>query len=623
MSLKRIDGRRSRPVRQRTTDACHCWLAQQCRTGLIVSGPLIDLRAAFMSALSFLMVAVMALMLTSSLPAQDIQPSFLMFTDPAFDVPPRVRQLPPGSVALWRKTLRRSEPELVQAAADCIAKAQTEGFPGMEECIDDLIAVLREPKLHRDVRYSVNRAIVEVDPSSATDLLLKASQSEDLPFKLLVEPALAGLNNPPAINVWVQRLKDPSTHRRELLLACQSLSTTKTEQAVEPLLAIAVDATRPADVRIAAGRAAGVIATSGSEDEAASLMNGSLVDALCAVSLLRQHTSEDAQQHLTKLAQREESVVMAPALRSLLDIDPELVLPFAESAVEHPDPKVRQCGLDAYVETVDEQQLPLIAAMLDDEHIEIRTSARQALFRLSSEGDDRDAVSELMKNHLNGDAWRAQEQAALFFAAADDKSVAPRFVELLDSARPEVFVTVAWGLRVLAAPETADGILDKVQRESVDRPSIPHGDRQLGHLFEACAVLGDKRVLPSIARLVPKDVRRPYSRSAGIWAGGKLMEGQPNEQIAAALMSRITDVDGEVPELEVVRRMSAVTLGRMKAESQLSQLRSLAGDEIHASDVSYAVGWAIEQITGERLPFAPPPTVTVEGWLIQPVLSVN
>lgn len=554
----------------------------------------------------------------TSLLAQEVRPQFLMSSDPKFEVPQPRQDLPAGIINLWRNTLQRSEPELVKAAADCMTKAQEQGFPGMDECVDDLISALKTGKSHRDVRFAVSRAIVRIDPSAAPELLWETSQAGELPFKMLVEPAMASLEHQPAIDVWVSRLTEPMTSRRELLLACEGISVTKAEDAVQPLVAIAVDRSRDDDIRLAAARAAGDISTNGMTDAAETLVQGALIDSLCAVSLLQHHSSEKAQRLLERLATNDASVVSAPALRSLLAIDPKLVLPFAKSAVEHADQTVRQCGLDAYVGTVNEERLPLIARMLDDVHIDVRISARKALFGFCEDDTWREMILKLAAESLHGQAWRAQEQAAILLVGLNHKDDALRFVELLDAERPEVFVTAAWGLRVLAVPETADGILDKVKRESADKPSIPHGDRQLGHLFEACAVLNDKRALPSITLHVPKDVDRPYSRCGAIWAAGKLLEEEPDEQLAAALMGRIKDVTSIVPELNVVRRMSAITLGRMKDESQLNELRRLAGSVIRPTEVDHALGWAIEQITGEALPIASAPPRVRIGWQIQP-----
>ena len=51
-----------------------------------------------------------------------------------------------------------------------------------------------------------------------------------------------------------------------------------------------------------------------------------------------------------------------------------------------------------------------------------------------------------------------------------------------------------------------------------------------------------------------------------------------------------------------VWRMSAVTLGRMKAEAALPTLRKFWTGKLSNDPTSNACGWAIHQITGEPIP---------------------
>ncbi len=557
------------------------------------------------------------------LTAQDIQPEYLMMSDPELNVPVAEPVLPEGAISLWQNTLKRTEPDLVKAAADCIVTAHAEGFPGLEVCGPDLVDLLKSSDLHPSVTFALSRALIELDVSSAATLLFQVAQEGDSQLRMLIEPALALWAHQPTIDVWLQRLMDPNTRRRDLILACEGVATTQAQSAVPLLVEIALNQSRPSDLRLSAARAAGSISSGGLNDEAATLVGADVIDALCALSLLGQDSGDGAQTLLTTLASHEEPTVAAQAMRSLLNIDPNLAIPFAEAALQHRDPKIRQCGLDAYAALVTEERVPMIAALLNDAHPDVRTDARQALFTLGQDETFREQVLELAMTQMTGKDWRAQEQAAVLLVALDHKPAAPRLVQLLRSERPEVMVTSAWGLRVLAVPETADDIIKKIKRESIGKPSIPYGDMQLGHLFEACAVLREERAIASIIRHLPKDVTREKSRSAGIWAAGVLLEGHPNEELAAALMGRIEDVNGMVEELPLVRRMSAISIGRMRAKSQLKPLKELLGGEIHATPVGHAIGWAIEQLSGEKLPVAPARSVVRRGWLIEPLPSAQ
>jgi hypothetical protein len=74
------------------------------------------------------------------------------------------------------------------------------------------------------------------------------------------------------------------------------------------------------------------------------------------------------------------------------------------------------------------------------------------------------------------------------------------------------------------------------------------------------------------------------------------------------------------PELELVRRMSAISIGRMKTKGQLEALRKFVGEANNGSSEDYA-SWAIEQITGETVPHAPliDEPYMVTGWFLEPV----
>ena len=64
----------------------------------------------------------------------------------------------------------------------------------------------------------------------------------------------------------------------------------------------------------------------------------------------------------------------------------------------------------------------------------------------------------------------------------------------------------------------------------------------------------------------------------------------------------LDDVGGLPPEDERVRRMAAVTLGRMKAAQALPALRKYGSGPPSENTTGNAAGWALAQITGEAIP---------------------
>jgi len=111
----------------------------------------------------------------------------------------------------------------------------------------------------------------------------------------------------------------------------------------------------------------------------------------------------------------------------------------------------------------------------------------------------------------------------------------------------------------------------------------------------------------------------PEARAAAVWALGLLHEGKPVPELATVLMGRLTAVRPFDIEDDRVRRMAAVTLGRMKAGDTLPSLREFYRAGVPSlNPVSRACGWAIEEMTGEKM--TPPGVVEVveRDWFLAP-----
>jgi HEAT repeat protein len=449
---------------------------------------------------------------------------------------------------------------------------------------------------------------------------------------LLVEPALAAWDYEPAHETWLKRLRDPACPLRELLLAAECLGRVRESAAVEPLLGIVHDPLRPGDVRLAAARAAGAIRDAGLETDAVRLNatgSAAILPRLCAVALLQRHGSSAAQDQLLQLARDDEPAVIAAAMGRLLEIDPALVLPLAEQALQNRDANVRQRGVDAYVALPTPERVASLAARLDDVHPGIRGHVRDALFRLAERAELDMPIRQGAMRVLHDESWRGQEQAALLLGALDHKPAAARFVALLDAPRPEVMETVAWGLRKLAVPETVPAIFERVShlteyrlRSDISPP--PRLDQQVAHLCEALGVLRHQSAEPLMRRYVAKNYRMgEASRCAAIWTLGHLHAGTPDEALAKELMQRVTDTNPLQPEYISVQRMSAVSLGRMKAVSQAAALREWLGAEADKGIGDPAFMWAVTQLTGETFPEPEPPTIGMSGWFLEPLPKLS
>ena len=225
---------------------------------------------------------------------------------------------------------------------------------------------------------------------------------------------------------------------------------------------------------------------------------------------------------------------------------------------------------------------------------------------------------------LASERWRGLEQATLLLVALDHKPAAERLVELLDFERPEVFVTAAWGLRRLAVPDALDGMFGKFRRETektqqANWMGIDVG-WQLCQLIEAFGQMGYAPADPVLRQYIPKE--SPFfveSRAAAIWTLGHLHAGQPDAELVRLFVERLSDEDPMFPEAEPVRRMSAVSLGRMKAEAALDPLRQYLESMSVNCELGYACAWAIQQITGEPIPEFRVNPGWRSGWFLEPL----
>lgn len=551
-------------------------------------------------------------------------------SDPELKFPPTQRVFEPSYKPLWIKALRRPEADIQRMAAETIAQAHAFGFPDMEDARPELQKILSAEDSHPAARFAAARTLIALNTRDAAEGLFDAAQKHGSPLRQLIEPTLAEWDFRPVRETWMKRITDPKENRRELVLAVRGLGQVREDRAVTNLLSIVQDSKRPADVRLESAHAAGAIRKEGLEAEVTKLTERakpSILNRLCAAALLNRHSSAAAQKQLSELSQDAEPSVAAAALARLLAIDPVLVLPLAEGAMRNADANVRQRGAEAYLVLPTPERVEFLAGLLDDPHPVVRGKIREAFFEFARNPDLESAVRTSTVRILGQDGWRGQEQAILLLAALDHKAAAGRFIQLLEAERGEVLVTAAWGLRKLAIPETLPAIVDKLRRqteirEKKDGTARMELDPQVSHLCEAVGVMKYVPADALLRKYVPKDFTYgDLSRPAAIWALGHLHAGTPDEDLAKLLIARLTDTNPFPSETFPVKQMSAVSLARMKAVSQVPAMRQWLGAAGATGKGDPALMWALTQLTGEKFPDPPPMIVGKSGWFLEPLLK--
>jgi HEAT repeat protein len=546
---------------------------------------------------------------------------------------------PTGAKDLWLKALQRPEAEFKCKAADAIARAHRQGVVGWEPAIEPLRAALDQADQHPSVRLAAARALVELEARDASASLLQQARTGGNDLRQAIEPALAAWDHRPARAVWLERLREAAPRQGSLVLAIRCLGIVREEQAAEPLRTLIFSNRATPAVRLEAARSLGQLRASGLEKDAARLAADSSPPRrtahLAAVALLQRHSSPEAIQLMQQLSRDEEHAAAALAIDRLLALDAKLVLPALDPILASPDPKVRALGVEALRLEPTEQRIGLLCNCLDDPHADARAKARRCLHELAGKKELRDRVLAEAMQALGTKQWRTLEQSAILLTELNHKPAAGRLVELLTFERPEVFVTAAWGLRKLAVAETLPAVLRHVEArmrpvreeaKELANETLPDMiDHELSQLNQ---FLGQQKYAQAEAMLqqfIPKPwvSRLPIgheSRAAAVWALGLIHEGKNLPELAAALEQRLNDIGSIPPEDRRVRWMCAYTLGRMKAKECVASLRRHCPNrEPNDDPVNNACGWALEQITGEKMP-APRTIRRVQrDWFLVPV----
>ena len=587
-----------------------------------------------------------------------VTPSFLMDINIEGKTLPETFFLHPDLFGLWKVALAHPESEMRRNAAEAISTAHKKGHEGLSTFEPDLLNVLKQEKPLSASRYAAAKALITLDSRNSAAALFEASQSDGKDMRQLVEPVLADWGFAPIQEVWSKRVQTAETPRRELVLALRGLAKCQVSAAQGDLIQIATNVTQPADIRLAAAKAAGELSDTGLEEVALKLISGesaAIIDRLCAVSLLVKQRSTQAVELNTKMAVDAEPAVAGQALRNLFETDPQTVLPLAEASLKNLDASVRRVAIEAYLKIPTAERIEVLATHLSDPHPELRSLIREGFITHRENAEFADLILDLSIKALNGDEWRAQEQGALLAATFDRKETASRLVELLPSDRHEVAIATAWALRVIAVPETAPGITEQLDRQTKLVTFLEvEIETQICHLCEALAVFKYKPATSIMEHYIPKGVHHsPLARSAAIWSLGQIYadvaagsdgpqeenaltkaaqflgvkeqsDVQIAEKLAGEFWGRVNDTESNDPEAEEVRRTSALAIGWIKAASQVDNLKIKIGEDAYSSSmVDLAMRWAILRISGEAVPILSPTQYEQIGWFLEPINRIE
>ncbi len=543
--------------------------------------------------------------------------------NPDIAMPKVVRSFPDKLPGLWFEALGRPEADMRCQAAMAIAKAHAMGMGGLAITVPALTRELERPDQHSSVALAAAKALVALDAKDSAPGLFKLASAGDLELREIIEAALARWNFAPAREDWLKRLNAPAPRGRSAILAIRSLATAREPKAVPRLRELVLSVETPSQIRLEAAKALGTLRKSGAEADAELLAADAsakgMLARLAGVWLLRHHSGDRAIRQLQSFARDAEPSVAVVALTRLVELDPAHVEPILASALGSTDANARGLGVEVLFRRPSDSHIQQLGERLSDAHPDVHSQARRALRELA--GKFRTAVLAECERALAGADWRGREQAAILYAQLDHKPAALKLTAVLSDERPEAAIAAAWGLRVLAVPETLPNSLAHFVRHTA-KPDPPEWrDRQLGHLAQQMGQARYTLADTSLRVVVPPNNRSGvHTRAAASWALGLIHEGKPVPELAATLAGRVSAVRPFDVELEPVRTMCAISLARMKAAEQLPTLRTFYTDgKPSFNKVNNACAWAIEQLTGEKVP--PPGELVLpqRAWFLVPI----
>lgn len=549
-------------------------------------------------------------------PPQETITPFLLHEDPYLPIPAATPHANPAFLPLLKEALASDENDMKRDAAVSVTSLHAGGFLDCASMADSLTDVLKSPDENRLVLRNVARALVTIDARQSADVLF-STIGRDADLVRIIEPALARWRHAPAQNEWRRRLQQPENEPVFLVQsAIRQLGISGDEQATPLLEAIVLNSPR-AIYRAAAAEALGNIRHSGLErlaarlleDQTAVLGQSSIgrdtLHSLMAARILSGHDSAEARQILLRLAEHSNGGVASIAWQSLLRTSAVELRPLTELGARASDGKVRLLTVQTLLATADHEAVDQLGRLLNDPHPLVRNAARSALLEISEQPQLRDSVFAAGLAALQRSGWQELEQSAVLLGTLDFEPAATRCLELLDHPRPEAAIAAAWALRKMAILDTRPRMLafcEKIDTRLVSgKPVGQSAPFVVGHLFEAMGQMGFEPAENLMRRYIAKRPPRLLSpmRQSAINALGWLRAGSRDEELSKRFFQRMTDESPfPVYELDAVRYASALAIGRIQAPAFLQKLQQRYSPQ-SSGPVSYAVGWAIAQYTGQ------------------------
>lgn len=544
-------------------------------------------------------------------------------------IPPRsFKKLDSRFVELFDKTLREiDDDELLQTAALSLARVASEKLHDISGSTDILLKHL-ESHVNLRVRFACARALVNGDVTQSAAAVLKLDEHADDSQRLWIDPALARWKVTAAGDIWKQRLAAGSETTLAVSLACEGLAALGDSQASDLLHSVVRGELLAFEKRRAAASALSILAPDMALAEAESLIRGSVPQRLLGIQLLSSAKPE-AHAGMFPLCADTSDGVAAAAWAALYRVNPDVLMPALPTGRSHRDAVVRMTAAHVMRRFPNVERSGWLHEQLSDKHLEVRNVAREMSFLIAEEQPQlREGIIAMASDTLaaNPDDWQGIEQCLLLLGQLHAAQFSDRCVPLLEHPRNEVLVTSAWLMHLYPDVAVRDAVRKRLMRNDEmlkDSALISPGadiGLQSSYLIQYAGLerLQDLHSFlePNFSKSAPGGI---FKRTAAMWALGLFHENDPDPNIAKSFLGRVADRSGMMPEQELVRRMSAIALGVMRAKPAVPGLLEAYELDPGSSLIPDSARWSLGMIGEPLLDAVKAYSQAVGGWRLSPV----
>ncbi len=551
-----------------------------------------------------------------------------MHLQPHLFASPNTEKLDDRYVPLFERTLREVDDiELLETAALSLARVAEGKMQSIETATDILVKHLQS-HTNRRIRFACARALANSESTSSAAALLKLDSETDDAERLWIDPALARWKYGPAADVWKKRLIDDSQTAVAVSLACEGLAALNDSQASEALRTVLNNRRSAFEKRLAAAKALSAIAPETAFEESGKYIPGNVSERILAVQLLSSPHSESLAKLFALCADNSDGVA-STAWQAMIRLNSEGLLPALDSGRSHRDAVIRMTTARVMRQFPTPERALWLHEQLSDKHLEVRNVAREMSVLVAQEQTTlRDSIVAMAADLIAADPdnWQGIEQSLLLLGQLRGEQFSERCIPLLGHPRNEVLVTAGWLLHLFPDATVEPAVRQHLTRNDgmLKAPETAPAGAYLGHqsayLIQYAGLMRLKDLQPFLEPNFKKsEPGGNEKRSAAMWAMGLMNENDPVPELTKSFLDRLADRGGMMPEQMPIRRMSAVSLGILRAKSAAPGLvEAYKLDPVEAV-IPDSAQWSLGMIGEPMLEPTMGISNLIGGWKLNPI----